>query len=161
MIKTFPIAAAALAAAAIASPSFAQSFSPSSGAVSGSGPIRIVQATSLYCNLSLEAMQLGPTSILIPTRTVSPMSQGSGFCLAMVPYGHWQADVVPGSSTSIALTLGFRTDVLQPCYGTVTASWNNATNTATINNAVLPLVNAGDRPCIISGVVRIPSLQVL
>ena len=57
--------------------------------------------------------------------------------------------MVPGSTTSIALTIGANTVANDPCYGTVVVAWNNATSTATFSNNVLPPVNAGGRSCTI------------
>ena len=74
----------------------------------------------------------------------------------------WSAAVVPGSTTSIALTIGANTVANDPCYGTVVVAWNNATSTATFSNNVLPPVNAGGRNCtIVRGSIRIPGLQIL
>ena len=158
MIKTLSFAAAALATVAIASPSFAQSFSPSTGNVSGSGSVRLQQTTDVTCNVSITASP-GATSRAIPTRSISA---GSFLCVVVTPYGAWNAAVVPGSTTSIALTIGANTVANQPCYGTVTVAWNNATNTATFNNNVLPAVTTGNPSCtIVSGSIRIPNLQIL
>ncbi len=69
---------------------------------------------------------------------------------------------MPGSTTSISLTIGANTVAGQPCYGTTTVAWNNATNTATFNNNVLPPVTAGNPSCtIISGSIRIPGLTII
>ena len=70
--------------------------------------------------------------------------------------------MVPGSTSLISLTIGANTVANDPCYGTVTVAWNNATSTATFSNNVLPPVNAGGRSCTIrSGSIRIPGLQIL
>ena len=159
MIKTLSIAAAALASVALASPSFAQSFSHSSGSVSGSGSVVLSQTTVVTCNVSITASPLSATSAPIPTRSITP---GSALCFAVGPYGSWSAAVVPGSTTSISLTIGANTVANDPCYGTVVAAWNNATSTATFSNNVLPPVNAGGRSCTIRSVsIRIPGLQIL
>nr|WP_316626886.1 hypothetical protein [uncultured Brevundimonas sp.] len=158
MIKTLSIAAAAFASVAIASPTFAQSFSPSTGNVSGSGSVRLQQTTNVACNVSITASP-GATTRPIPTRSIS---SGDFLCFAVAPYGSWSAAVVPGSTTSIALTIGANTVANKPCYGTVTAAWNNSTSTVTFSNNVLPAVNAGDPSCtIVSGSIRIPGLQIL
>ena len=158
MIKTLSIAAAAFASVAIASPSFAQSFSPSTGNVSGSGSVRLQQTTDVTCNVSITASP-GATSRAIPTRSISA---GSALCFVVAPYGAWNAAVVPGSTNSISLTIGANTVANKPCHGTVTAAWNNSTSTVTFSNTVLPAVNAGDPSCtIVSGSIRIPGLQIL
>lgn len=158
MIKTLSFAAAALATVALASPSFAQSFSPSTGNVSGSGSVRLQQTTDVTCNVSITASP-GATSRAIPTRSISP---GNFLCVVVAPYGAWNAAVVPGSTTTISLTIGANTVANQPCYGTVVVAWNNATNTATFNNNVLPAVTTGNPSCtIVSGSIRIPNLQIL
>ena len=157
MLKNCPIAAAILAIAAMASPSFAQTFSPSSGSVTGTGPIRFQQTYSLNCTLSITAAPLSATTAPIPTRTVSP---GDFICLTVIPFGAWKIDVVPGSINSIALTIGATSG--QPCYGTTIVAWNNANSTATFNNNILPAVNPADPPCaIVAGFIRIPGLQIL
>ncbi|VXB01969.1 hypothetical protein [Brevundimonas sp. G8] len=159
MIKTLSFAAAAFATVAMASPSFAQSFSPSSGSVSGSGSVTLSQTVSATCNVSVTASPLSATSAPIPTRSITP---GSITCLAVAPTGAWGAAVVPGSTTSIALTIGANTVANDPCYGTVVVAWNNATNTATFNNNALPPINPTGRNCtIVRGSIRIPGLQIL
>jgi hypothetical protein len=158
MIKTLSFAAAVLATAAIASPSFAQSFSPSTGNVSGSGSVRLQQTTDVTCNVSVTASP-GATTRAIPTRSISA---GSFLCVVVTPYGAWNAAVVPGSTTLISLTIGANTVANQPCYGTAIVAWDNATNTATFNNNVLPAVTTGNPNCtIVSGSIRIPGLQIL
>ena len=158
MIKTLSCAAAAFATVAIASPSFAQSFSPSTGNVSGSGSVVLSQTTVVTCNVSITASP-GATTRAIPTRSISP---GDLLCFAVGPTGAWSASVVPGSTTSISLSIGANTVANQPCYGTVTVAWNNATNTATFNNNVLPPVTAGNPSCTIrSGSIRIPGLTII
>jgi len=158
MIKTLSVVAAAFASVAIASPSLAQSFSPSTGNVSGSGSVRLQQTTDVTCTVSITASP-GATSRAIPTRSISA---GSALCFVVTPYGAWKADVIPGSTTSVSLTIGANTVANKPCYGAVTVAWNNATNTATFINNVLPAVNAGDPSCtIVSGSIRIPGLQIL
>jgi hypothetical protein len=159
MIKTLSFAAAAFATLALASPSFAQSFSPSSGSVSGSGNVRLSQTTTVNCNVSITASPLSATTAPIPTRSISA---GDFLCIFVAPFGSWSAAVVPGSTTSISLTIGANTVAGQPCYGTTTVAWNNATNTATFNNNVLPPVTAGNPSCtIISGSIRIPGLTII
>ncbi len=158
MIKTLTFAAAALATVALASPSFAQSFSPSTGNLSGSGVVQLQQTTNVNCNVSITASP-GATSRPIPTRSISA---GDFLCIAVAPYGSWSANVVPGSTTSISLTIGANTVANDPCYGTVVVAWDNATRTATFNNNVLPPVNSGGLNCtIVSGSIRIPGLQIL
>lgn len=158
MIKTLTFAAAALATVAIASPSFAQSFSPSTGNLSGSGSVRLQQTTDVTCNVAITASP-GATSRAIPTRSISA---GTFLCVVVTPYGAWNAAVVPGSTTSIALTIGANTVANKPCYGTVTVAWNNTTRTATFNNNVLPAVTSGDPSCtLVSGSINIPGLQIL
>lgn len=159
MIKTLSFAAAAFATVAVASPSFAQSFSPSSGSVSGSGSVSLSQTISVTCNVSITATPLSATSAPIPTRSITP---GGVACFAVAPTGAWSAAVVPGSTTSISLTIGANTVANDPCYGTVVVAWNNVTNTATFNNNVLPPINAGGRNCtIVSGSIRIPGLTII
>ncbi len=159
MIKTLSFGGVALATVALASPSFAQSFSPSSGSVSGAGSVTLSQTTTGTCNVSITASPLSATSAPIPTRSISP---NSALCFAVAPSGSWSAAVAPGSTTSIALTIGANTVANDPCYGTVVVAWNTATSTATFSNNVLPPVNAGGRSCTIrSGSIRIPGLQIL
>lgn len=158
MIKTLSFAAAAFATLALASPSLAQSFSPSSGTVTGSGSVRLQQTTNVNCNVSITA-NLGATSAAIPTRSISA---GDFLCIFVAPFGTWSAGVVPGSTTSISLTIGANTVAGQPCYGTTTVAWNNATSTATFSNNVLPPVTAGNPSCtIVSGSIRIPGLTII
>lgn len=159
MIRKISFAAAAIATLALASPSFAQSFSPSSGSASGSGTVRLRQTTTVNCNVSITANPLSATSAPIPTRNITP---GDFLCIAVVPYGAWSAAVVPGSTTSIALTIGANTVAGQPCYGTVTVAWDNVLHRATFNNNVLPPVNPAHPSCtIISGTINIPTLSIL
>ena len=158
MIKTLSFAAAALATVAFASPTFAQSFSPSTGNLSGSGSVRLQQTTDVTCNVSITASP-GATTRAIPTRSISA---GSFLCVVVAPYGAWSASVVPGSTSLISLTIGANTVANKPCYGTVTVAWNNTTRSATFNNNVLPAVNAGDPSCtLVSGSINIPGLQIL
>lgn len=158
MIKTLSFAAAAFATVALASPSFAQSFSPSTGNVSGSGSVRLQQTTDVTCNVSFTASP-GATERLIPTRSISA---GGFLCVFVAPFGSWKANVVPGSTTSISLTIGANTVAGQPCFGTTTVAWNNLTNTATFSNNVLPPVTAGNPSCtIVSGSIVIPGLTII
>lgn len=157
MLKRLSFAAAIFAVTATASPSFAQSFSPSSGSVSGSGMIQYAQTYFVNCSLSITASPLSATTAPIPTRSITP---GGILCFTVIPDGSWKVDVVPGSTTSIAFSLG--TTSGQPCYGTIIVAWNNATSTATFNNNVIPPVNPGDPPCaIVSGSIRLPGLQII
>lgn len=158
MIKTLSFAAAVFATVAIASPSFAQSFSPSSGSVSGSGTVRLSQTTTVNCNVAITA-NLGATTAPIPTRSITA---GDFLCIFVAPFGSWNAAVVPGSTTSISLTIGANTVAGQPCFGTTTVAWDNATSTATFNNNVLPPVTPGNPSCtIILGSIRIPGLTII
>ncbi|RZJ44668.1 MAG: hypothetical protein EON86_02890 [Brevundimonas sp.] len=159
MIRKMTFAAAAIAALALASPSFAQSFSPSSGSASGSGTVRLRQTTTVNCNVSVTASPLSPGSAPIPTRSITA---GDFLCIAVAPYGAWSAAVVPGSTTSINLTIGANTVAGQPCYGTVTVAWDNTTHKATFNNNVLPPVNPAHPSCtILSGSITLPTLSIL
>lgn len=158
MIKTLSVAAAAFATVALASPSFAQSFSPSTGNLSGSGSVTLSQTTTIPCNVSVTA-SAGATHRPIPTRSITP---GNFLCVAVTPFGSWAADVVPGSTTTISLTIGANTIANDPCFGTVIVAWNNATSTATFNNNVLPPVDPAGRNCtLVSGSIRIPGLTII
>lgn len=159
MIKTLAFTAAALATIALASPSFAQTFSPSTGSVTGAGSVTLSQTTTVTCNVSITANPLSATTAPIPTRSITA---GDFLCIAVAPTGAWKADIVPGSTTLIDLTIGANTVANDPCYGKVTVAWNNATRTATFNNNVLPAINAGGKNCtIVRGSIRIPGLQIL
>lgn len=83
MIKTLSFAAAVLATVALASPSFAQSFSPSTGNVSGSGNVTLNQTTTLSCNVAITASP-GATERLIPTRSIT---SGDFLCIVVAPFG--------------------------------------------------------------------------
>lgn len=157
MLKRFSLAAAMLGTVAIATPGFAQSFSPSSGFVTGTGVITYAQSYFVNCQVSITVNPLSASSAPIPGRTITP---GSLLCYTVVPDGSWKIDVVPGSTTSIAFTLG--TTSGQACYGTIVVAWSNAASAATFNNNVLPPVNPGDPPCtIVAGSIRIPGLQII
>lgn len=159
MLKKVSFIAAILASAAMASPSFAQSFSPSTGSVSGSGNVDLQQTTTLNCNVSVTANPMGSTSAPIPTRSISA---GDFLCIVVAPYGSWGMAVVPGATDKISLTIGANTVTNAPCYGTTVADWDNVTRTITFNNNVLPAVDPTDPDCtILSGSITVPGLQIL
>lgn len=154
MFKTVASAVAALVCVAMASPSHAQTFSPSVGGLTGYGTITIQQATTtLNCKLATPLFNVTtPTTLDIPIRSLSP---GDLPCHWVRTEGPWSAAVVPGSTTMIQLTFGF--NPFASCYGTIIAAWSNTTQTATFNNAVL----LGSPSCTVSGSITISSLQIV
>lgn len=154
MLKTVSSVVAALACVAMASPSHAQSFSPPSGTLAGSGQVTLTQATTVSCTINAPFYNVvTPTYISIPSHSLSP---GSLLCgVWATTYGIWSATVVPGSTTQVDLLLGFNQTA--PCYGTFRATWDNATHAATFTNVVLP----GTSNCTVSGRITIPALTIL
>lgn len=157
MIKRLSSVVAALATVCMASPSIAQSFSPSSGSVSATGQVQFQQEFVANCNLSMTVNPLSATTAPIATRSISG---GDPICFLVVPYGSWKFDVVPGSTTSVAFTFGATS--VNSCYGTIIVAWNNSTSTATFNNNTIPPVNPANLSCVIrTGFIRIPGLQII
>lgn len=153
MLKTVSSVVAALACAALASPSNAQTFSPSSGTVSGTGTVTLRQSLTINCALSTPTIALTPTTAAITGQSISP---GSALCGAVgTTFGAWSLAVVPGSTTQVDLTFGFSAG--SSCYGTTTAQWNNVTRRITFTNAVL----AGSPSCTVTGYIDVPLLQIL
>lgn len=153
MFKTVSSVVAALACVALASPSHAQSFSPSSGTVSGTGAVTLRQALTVTCALSTPTITLTPTTAAITGHSISP---GNFLCGSVgTTFGAWSLAVVPGSTTQVDLTFGFSAG--STCYGTTTAQWNGVTRRITFNNAVL----AGPPSCTVSGYIDVPLLEIL
>ena len=158
MKKTLAIALTGLATLALASPSFAQSFNPSSGSVSGSGSVALRQSVNVTCNVGVTLSPISANSAPIPTRSIT---RGSLLCAAVAPYGSWSAAPVPGSTNQIDLTIGANTVANDPCYGTVRVAYNNANSSVSFNNNVLPPVNAGGNACtLVSGTITLPGLTI-
>jgi len=158
MFKKLTFAAAVLATAAFAAPSFAQTFSPSTGTVTGSGPVKLFQTMTVDCTASVTANLAGSTAS-VPSRSIS----GPGLCFLVVPYGTWSLATIPGVTNQVRMTIGANTVTNKPCYGTIDVAYNSATSRITFNNNVLPAVNAGDPSCtIIQGYITItPSVAIL
>lgn len=159
MIRKLAFTAAALASLTMASPTFAQTFSPSSGPLSGSGNVDLQQTATLNCDVDVDVASMGSTSATITTRDIYA---GDFLCFVVSPYGTWNLAVVPGYTDRIALTIGANTIANKPCYDTIIVAWSNVTKEITFNNDVLDPVTPGDPVCtILSGVISIPSLTIL
>jgi len=159
MFKTVSSVVAALACVALASPSHAQSFSPSSGTVTTSmGMVRIQQSTSTNCRISMPVLNMTPTSISIPVHSLSPFTPGDLLCYWATTYGPWAAYVVPGDTTKVDIKFGFSQTA--PCYGTIRADWNDWNRTATFTNAFLPAVS-GLQDCTVTGTISVPGLTIV
>lgn len=158
MIRKIAFAAAALASLTMASPSFAQTFTPSSGALSGNGNVDLQQSMTLNCDVDVDVASMGSTSASISTRSIYA---GDFLCFVVAPYGSWSIAVVPGRTDKISLTIGANTIANKPCYDTIVVDWSNANQEITFNNNVLDPVTPGDPVCtILTGVISIPGLSI-
>jgi len=160
MFKTVSSVVAALACAAMAAPSHAQSFLPSTGTLTGSGgAVTLTQTMAVNCTIWAPIFDvLSASSISIPAHDLTTPSSLLCGSLATT-YGIWTAHVVPGSTVEIDIQFGF--NLASPCYGTIRAQWSNSTRRATFNNVMLLAVNPAQPNCIVSGLISVPSLQIL
>lgn len=159
MFKTVSCAVAALACVAMASPSSAQSFSPSWGTLNGSGTVSILQGTTaVTCQISAPFFSVtGPTLLVIPAKDLTP---GNALCgIWVTTYGAWNMTTMAGPTGHIWITLGF--SQLAPCYGTIVAQWDNVTRRASFSDVVLPAVSPMSPSCRITGVISVPGLTVI
>lgn len=154
MLRTVATVVAAIACLAAASPSRAQSFSPPWGTLGGSGTVTLTQSLTVTCDITAPFFNvMTPTYLSIPAHSLNP---GDFLCgIWVTTDGIWTAAVVPGSTTTIQLTLGFAQ--ISPCYGTIIAQWDNATNTATFTNAYL----FGSTSCTVDGSITVPGLTII
>ena len=154
MFRAVSCAVAALACAMMASPSNAQSFSPSSGTFTGIGNISLSQnGVTAICTLRISVTVVTPTYASVPTHGFAPGSLGA--CSLFLTWGVWRVDVVPGSTTEIDIQMGFLP--FSACQRVVRAQWDNATQTAIVNGEVLP----GPPSCTVSGPIYIQGLTIL
>ncbi|MFC5372825.1 hypothetical protein [Brevundimonas faecalis] len=109
----------------------------------------------MTCNLSGVAA-LGATTATVSSKTLFPGNPQCGS--AIIPYGAWSAAVIPGSWTTVTLTIG-RQDILRRCYGSITAAWDDATSTASFVSAALPA--SSGPPCVVTGEVVVPGVNIL
>ncbi|MFC7378378.1 hypothetical protein [Brevundimonas sp. GCM10030266] len=159
MIRKLAFTAAALASLSMAAPSFAQTFSPSSGPLSGNGNVDLQQTATLNCDVDVDVASMGATSAAISFRDIYA---GDFLCFVVAPYGAWSLATVPGSTDKIALTIGANTIANKPCYDTIIVDWDNVAKEITFNNNVLDPVTPGNPSCtILSGVISIPGLSIL
>lgn len=159
MIRKLAFTAAALASLSMAAPSFAQTFSPSSGSLSGSGNVDLQQTATLNCDVDVDVDNMDANLAEISFRSIHA---GDFLCFVVAPYGTWKLATVTGRTDQIALTIGANTIANKPCYGTIIVDWNNVSKEITFNNNVLPPVTLGDPSCnILSGSISIPGLSIL
>ena len=148
MLRVLAAIAAASTLAFLASPTQAQTFTPS-GPVTGSGTITF---GPWICNVNVSGSAT-PTSLPIATRSISgnPVCAGS-----LLPNELWSVE--PLTTSTVQLTIGFTT-VPAACHGTIVANWSNVTRTITFTNVdIMPPVGPA---CTYSGSIYFPALQIL
>lgn len=137
----------------------AQSFSGNANGSSGSANLE--QTVNVTCDVAFDGTVASSTQVNITGPSVSP---GALLCLAVVPYGTWRANTVPGDATKIDITMGANTVANDPCYGTVRADWDNDLKILTITEKTLPAVDqtppVGQTCTVHSAEIYIPNLDL-
>lgn len=145
--------ALALAILPIASPAMAQSFSPASSTTTLSGLLNLQQSININCQVQINASIDAAGQATVTSRSFSP---GNPLCGgAVTPFGTWTLS--PDNPTQVSATVG-STSVLGTCSGSITGTWNNATNSVTFTNAIVPGTPA---PCIVNGTLTsVPGVTI-
>jgi hypothetical protein len=149
MLRRFLVASVAFALTGFAVPVQAQTFTPP-GSVIPSGSITTGPAT---CLISGSGTATSTTVAL--SATLSPGYFGCGTVL--VSSGSWSIQRIPGSTSTVHLTLSIA-NIIANCSGTVVANWNNATSTVSFTNAIF---GPNYPQCTYTGSIHVPSLQLL
>ena len=147
MLRRFLVAGFAFALAGVASAVQAQTFTPT-GPVTPTGSITTGPVT---CTLG------GSGSVSATAVTISgTISPGDFACGALMPSGPWSIQRIPGSTSTVHLTLSI-VNIIANCRGTVVANWDNATSTVSFTNA---LFGPNYPQCTYTGHITVPGRQL-
>ena len=157
-----------LVALGLVSAASAQTISPSSGSGTiSSSAVVLSQSTTATCTIGGTYSIVAGKVQIVPTMSgglCNPVIPGLPSSAIVRPYNiPWLAEVNPGSTTTVRLTVGATTVLNKPCYGTVVVPYDSVAKTITFGGEVLPPVTAGDPSCtLVSGTVTLsPGVIIL